>query len=349
MQETELQRLVRMMQEDRLGALAYQAMTAGLKLDANETALLDRQLTFVEAQLYETEYPGLMHRQFIPQDTSTPVWAQSISSKVIDRIEKASLISDYADNLPLVDVQLTESMTPVKGVGNGYMYSQRDLQAATAPMAVNLDAERAQTARGSIERTLDDIACFGDSGAGLKGFVNDDLVDVLTAATVDGDTTWEEKIAGSTANGSGPKAVIADMNEVVNAVNEGTQSVWEATDLLLPTDLYNLIATTPFSAEGGSDRSILEWFRQNHNGQNGAPLVRVSKWWRLDAANAAGTGGRIVGYARSPQILVEKAVMPFTMLPPQAKGLAFLIYCWALTGGTVIKRPKGVKYLDGAN
>lgn len=345
----DLMQLVQAMQNDPLGACALQAHFAGLKLDANETALLQRQLTFVESELYEVEYPGLMHRQFIPQDTSTPVWAQTISSRVLDKVQAAALISDYADTLPMVDVNITESQTPVKGLGTSYKYSQRDLQQATAPMAVRLDSERAQVARESIERKLDDLACFGDSGSGLKGFLNNDTVDVLTAATVDSDVTWAAKKIGTPANGSGPQAIIADLDTVVNAVNEGTEDIHQATDIILPVELYNLANSTPFSPEGGSDRTVLEWYRQNHNGQNGTPNIRISKWWRLNNANAAGTGGRIVAYARSTRIVVEKAVMPFTQLPPQAKGLAFMIYCWALTGATVVKRPKGMKYLDGAN
>lgn len=344
----DLMQLVQAMQKDRLGALAFQAMQANLNLDANETALLDRQLRFVEAELYEVEYPALMHREFIPQDNTTPVWAETIATRVIDRIQQAEIISDFADDLPMVDVDLTEDYTPVKAIGNGYKYSHRDLQKATAPGATRIDAERAKTARAAIERKLDELACFGQAGTGLKGFLNHDGVDIETAATVDGDTTWAEKVIGDPTNGSGPKAIVADMTTVVNAVNEGTQDIWQATDLVLPVELYNLANSTPFSSEGGSDRTILEWFRMNHNGQNGTPRVNVRKWWRLNSANAAGDGGRIMAYAKSPEIVVEKAVMPFTQLPPQARGLAFLIYCWALTGGTVIKRPKGVKYLDGA-
>jgi len=317
----------------QLGAVAN-----GMNLDANETALLERQLRHMEAQLYEVEYPELRHTRYIPQDTSTPVGAESILYRVMDQVRAAALITDYANDLPNVDVILKEYPIPIKGYGNHYKYSLRDLQHA-AFSGQPIDTLRAQTARDSIEQSLDEVACLGEPSVGIKGFINNDAVDILTAATVGGDVTWADKINGT----GGAAAVIADISEMRNHMIVDTEQLYRPNAYLLPTALFELINTTPFSASGGSDRTILEWFRQNN------PGVSIEGWWRLDNANAAGTGGRIVAYFRDPRILVEKAVMPFNQLPPQAKSLAFIINCWALTGGTHIYRPKGVVFMDGAN
>lgn len=345
----DIEALLNALENDQGAFLRLQAQMAGIRLDANETANLDRQLRHMRAEIYRKKYPTLMHREILPQDSSTPIYARTVSTRVLDRVEKAVMIGDEPDNVPMVDVSMTEGETLIGGVATGFKYTHRDMQTAGAPGGINLSNERALVARGSVERKLDDIACVGESRSGLKGFLNDDNVAVLSAPTVDSDTTWAEKAAGVVANGSGPQAILADMYAPINAINVGTNNVEQATDLLLPTELYDLVATTPFSAVGGSDKSILTWFKENNDGQNGAPRIEVKKWWRLDNANAAGTGGRIVAYSKSPDVVTELPVMPFAMLPPQAKGFAWLIFCWALTGGVHVKLPGAIKYLDGAN
>lgn len=323
--------------------LALKAAVSGMTLDANEVALLDRQLRHVEAQIYSVEYPELRHTRYIPQDTSTPVGAESISYRVMDQIQQAELISDYATDLPNVDVILSEVAMPIKGYGNSYKYSLRDLQHASHS-GVMIDTMRAQTSRDSIERKLDNVATFGESSVGLKGFVNNDAVDVLTVAT-DGDSKiiWADKVNGDVSLGSGAAAIIADLSTMRNHVIEETNQLYRVDTILLATELFNLINTTPFSVGGGSDRTILEWFRANNT------EVTIEGWHQLDAAAADGSSGRIVAYFKDPRVLVEKAVMPYNQLPPQAKALAFIINAWTLTGGTHIYRPKAVVYMDGAN
>lgn len=322
--------------------LALKSLVAGMNLDANEVALLDRQLRFVEAKIYSVEYPELRHTRYIPQDTSTPVGADSIAYRVIDQIQDTELISDYATDLPNVDVILSEVQMPIKGYGNSYKYSLRDLQKASFS-GQQIDTMRAQASRDSIERKLDSVATFGESSVGIKGFVNNDGVEILTAATVDTDTTWVEKSVGDASAGSGSVGIIADLSTMRNRIITETNQLYRADTLLLSQTLFELVNTLPFSVAGGSDRTILEWFRTNN------PEIMIEGWHQLDNANAAGTGSRMVAYKRDPNVLVEKAVMPYQQLPPQAKSLAFIINAWTLTGGTHIYRPKAVVYMDGAD
>ncbi len=327
---------------DNLQLLQMKAGIAGMHLDANETALLDRQLKFMEAQTYMVEYAELRHTRYLPQDTSTPEGADSILYRVQDQIRKADFITDFANDLPNVDVVLKEVPIPIKPIGNSFMYSHRDLQNA-AFSGEPIDQLRALASRDGIEQKLDEVATFGESSLGILGFVNNDAVNILTATAVSGDTTWQEKIDGDVSAGSGPKAVIADLNAMRSNIAVGTKQLYAPNMYLMAVELFELISTTPFSAAGGSDRTILEWFKMNN------PGVEIEGWHALDAANAAGNAGRVLAYFKDPRILVEKAVMAYRQLPPQARSLAFIINAWALTGGTHIYRPQGVVYLDGAN
>ncbi len=331
------------MELNDLQLLQMKAGLAGIRLDANETAILDRQLKHVEAQTYMVEYAELRHTRYIPQDTSTPEGADSILYRVQDQITKADFITDFATDLPNVDVVLSEVPIPIKPIGNSFQYSHRDLQNAVFS-GQPIDALRAQASRDGIEQKLDEVATFGDSSVGLLGFVNNENVNILTAAT-DGDSkvTWADKKTGDVSAGSGAQSIITDLSAMRADIAVGTKQLYAPNMYLLATELFELISTTPFSPGGGSDRTILEWFKMNN------PGVEVEGWHALDSANAAGTAGRVLAYFKDPRILVEKAVMAYRQLPPQAKSLAFIINAWALTGGTHIYRPQGVVYLDGAN
>lgn len=297
-------------------------------LDAGETAMLERQLTFVETQTYDIQYAALKHRQFLPQDGSIPEGAESIMYRQFDQVGEAKFIANFADDLPAVDVLQREFPIPVKALGDSYSYSMRDLQHA-AFSGVQLDTLRARVARDAVERKLDYVACFGEAPLGLKGFLNNDNVDIEAAGGAWASRTSEQ--------------IISDVHTLLNGIVEDTLELYEATDVLFPTELFQLLMTKPFSIGGGSDSTLLKFLQGNH------PGVTFSSWTRLNSANADGDGGRIVAYAKNPAVVQEKVPMQFRQIPAQPKNLAFIVNCWALTAGVNIYQPKAVRYMDGAN
>jgi hypothetical protein len=311
-----------------LQMLQILAATVTLHLDSNQTAMLDRQLKYVEAQTYDIEYPALMHRTFIPTDNSVPEGAETIAYEMFDKVGRAGLIANYADDLPGVDVIASEFNIPVKGIGVHFKYSLRDLQRA-AFSGVPLDTKRGQVARDAAEFELDDIACFGRPQVGIHGFLNNSFVTIESAGGV-----W----SGRTA-----EQICADVAVLVGGIIADTNQIHKATDIVFPTELWNLISMRPFSATGGSNYTIRRWLEENH------PGVSFSTWTQLDLANADGDGGRIVAYKKSPSVLQEKVPMEFRQLPPQPKNLSFIVNCWALTAGTHVYQPGAVRYMDGAN
>jgi hypothetical protein len=319
---------------NELELLQFRLALANMRFDANETANLDRALRYVETQVYNIEYPELRFRRYIPVDNAIPPGAESIWFRQYDYAGKAKLISNWADDLPRVDVTAKEYGIPVKPIGDSFEYSLRDLQRAAMPNGVPLDTMRAQAARDVIEWELDDIACIGRDSVGIKGFINNDAVDVITVNTVDSDVTW----IGDAKSAVG---MIGDLNKLRAHVVTETSQLYAIDTVLMPTDLYEHIASKPFSDH--SDRTVLEWYRGNN------PGLTIEAWPKLNAANADGDGGRIIGYRRAPNVLQAKIPMEYSQLPAQPKNLAFVVNAWAITGGVHIHRPKAVVYLDGAS
>ena len=76
-------------------------------------------------------------------------------------------------------------------------------------------------------------------------------------------------------------------------------------------------------------------------------ITDVDFWHKLDLADAAGTGPRMVTYQRDPEVLELVIPQEFEQFPPQARNLAFVVPCHARVGGVVVYYPLAIVYTDG--
>lgn len=307
----------------------------GLRLDDKYTAALDQQLEFVKTQTYDILYPELKARRLLPQDTSVDPGAETISYQQWDEYGMAEIISNYADDLPMVET-LTEKFTQVvQSIGKGYQYSIQDLRRA-AMSGNQLDLRRARAARRAVERKVDDIAATGDAKGKLKGFLNHPNVSVLTAANDGTSTRWVQ----GRATPKTAALIQADMHNVVNTVRSVSKEVHTANTLLLPSYEFGYLSQTPVGSD--NQATVLRSFLANN------PFIsNIESWYKLDTADAAGTGPRMVAYDRSPEVLELVIPQEFEQLPPQARNLAFVVPCHARVGGVVVYYPLGLIYMDG--
>ena len=302
------------------------ARTFGLRMDARETAILARQLEYVKTRTYDVKYPAMKARTFIPVSKNVPPGAESITYRQWDQFGMAKVVANYADDLPLVDAMAKEFTTPVKSLGDGYQYSIQDLR-ASAMSGANLDTARATAARRAIEAGVDEIAAFGLPEANIHGFLNHPNVPVV--APVNGN--W----AAATA-----EEILEDMNALVTAIVVNSKEVHTPDTLLLDSASFNLVASKPAGAD--LEKTVLAVFLSTN------PYIRnVDQWTKLDTADADGTGPRIMAYARDPEVVELEIPQDFEQLPPQPRNLAFVVPCHARIGGTVIRYPLAMAYMDG--
>jgi hypothetical protein len=312
---------------------AYIGANIGQRLDARETAILARQLEHVKARTYDVKYPALQARRFLPVSNEVPTGAESITYRQWDQYGMAKVVANAADDLPLVDVVAREFTSRIKSLGDAYQYSIQDLRAA-AQAGQPLDVMRAQAARRAIEAAIDEIAAFGLPEAGMPGFLNNANVPIIGPDT----GGWAAAIAADAVEGA--KDVLNDLNKLVNSIITATKNVHQPDTLLLDTASFALLASTPVG--DSLDRTILRVFLDTN------PFIRnVDQWHKLDEADAAGTGPRIVAYARNPEVMELEIPQEFEQFPPQARNLAFLIPCHARVGGVVIRYPLAIAYMDG--
>jgi hypothetical protein len=302
-----------------------QAELTRLRFDANETSILSDQLRYVKAKTYDIEYAALKARQFIPVSNEIPEGAETMEWREWDTVGAAKLISNYADDLPLVDAFSKPNQSRIQSLGDGYQYSIQDLRRA-AMAGERIDARRARAARDAVELKIDQIAASGAEEAGLYGFLNHPNVPLVSPTT----GTW---------SGASPTQIRADISKLARSIVSVTKERHQPDTLLLPTDTYGLLSDTPLASD--NQTSVLNSILQN------SPWIKnIDMWEKLETAGVGGTR-RIVAYKRDPDVLTLEIPKEFEQLPPQARNLAFIIPCHARIGGVVIYRPLAIAYMDG--
>lgn len=297
--------------------------------DAGETAAWTRSLEYVIAETYRVEYPELRARQFIPVNTNVPAGAESYVWRIWDWAGMAKILSNFADDLPTVEIMAAEIAQACKSTGIGYTYSLQDLRAA-ALTGMNIDTEKASAARRAHENLFDKLAAFGDATVGLPGFLNNANVPIISApGTLNGD--WDVSTA---------QECLDDLHAISASIYSVTKGAGQGDTLLLPPVRYKRLATLRMAPE---DRTpVLRAFLEAD------PYIKaVDQWNYLDTADAAGTGPRAVAYKRDLTVAAVVEPMPFTQHPPQPQNLGFKVPCESRVGGVTIKQPLKMVYADG--
>lgn len=308
----------------------------GLRLDAKYTAALDLQLEAVKAQTYDIKYPELKARNLVPVDTSIDSGAETFAYYQWDEYGMAEIIANYADDLSMVDTKAEKFTNPIHSLGKGYQYSIQDLRRAA--MAGNqLDQRRARAARRAIERGIDEVASVGSAKGHLKGLLNHPNVAILTATTDGTSTRW----VGGRSDPKAPALILKDLYDAISYIWVTTKQVHQPNTVVLSTTEYGHVSQT---AVGGDNNqmTILRSFLANN------PMItNVDFWYKLDLADAAGTGPRALVYQRDPEVLELVIPQDFEQFPPQARNLSFVVPCHARIGGVVIYYPLALVYQDG--
>jgi len=321
--------------DPRLQQILDQLGLSEIRKDAKYTAALEQQLEYVKAQTYDIKYPDLKARKFIPIDSSVDPGAETVAYQQWDSIGMADIIANYADDLPMVTALTEKFSQSIEGLGQAYDYSIQDLR-RSAMSGSQLEMRKARAARRGIELRIDDIAATGYAAGQMKGFINHPNVSISAAVSDGTSARW----VGGRSPPKAPADIKQDMYNAVVAVWDATLQTFSADSIVLSTTEYGHISQTENSPL--SDRTILQSFLQNN-----LSVRMVDFWYKLNTADAAGTGPRMVVYKKDPEVLELVIPQDFEQFPPQAKNLSFVVPCHARCGGVVIRYPLAMVYMDG--
>lgn len=304
------------------------------RLDAGESAFLERQLESVEARIYQKKLKELKYRTLIPISNRDGAGAQTITYYFYTKVGMAKIIANPADDLPTSDVFATRHTQAVHVIGTSFRYSTQDLRRAMFS-GVPLEMFKVDAARRSIREKESTICFAGDTNHGIVGlFANGNIPSDQSPANGTGSSRlWSAK---------SPDLILNDVLSLITAIRTATKGVHQADTMLMPIATYNILAGTPRASF--SDKTILGFILQENNVYG---LSTVD--WLPDELDTVGTGTSkmVFAYERDPEVLELRIPLEMVTHPPQFRNLQFIVPVEAENGGVVVRYPLACRSLYG--
>ena len=313
---------------------------AGFRGDAETGSMyFARELEHKKNRSFDVTKAPLRAFNLIPTDFTADRGAKTIVYEQYDMTGMAKIISNYADDLPRVDVSGKEFVARIKVVGDAYGYNAEDIRNAQAA-GKSIDQRKAEAAVRKMREEWNRIAFYGDAEHGLQGWLtNDNIPADAVANDGTGDATgWDTKT---------PDQILRDMNDLANGIVERTNGAEQPDTLVLPIEKYTKITTT--NAGTGTDTTIAEYFLRNN------PFIEGIEWSNeITAANRAKfmeadpfTGEIMIAYRRSADAFTLEIPMLFQQRPPQERNLEFIINCESKIAGVLVYYPLSMAIGEG--
>lgn len=292
------------------------------------------QTSIIEPTVYQTVYADIQYRGIVPVDTTGSEFATSVEYYSADQYGRADWINGNADDIPKAGTTRAKFQTPVYTAGIGYGFGWEEIGRARM-LNINLQGDDAMAARRAAEEMVDRVVFQGDASKGFTGLFN--AAGVTPVAAANGD--W---LNGTTT----PDEILADLNQGLMNVWNGTANTAMADTALLPFSHYAYIATTPRSST--SDMTILEyWLRSNIYTLQTGRQITVRAIRGLETAGAGGVA-RAIYYRNDPNVLKLHMPMPHRFLPVWQSGpLRWDVPGVMRLGGLDVRLPKQVVLQDG--
>ena len=295
------------------------------------------QVTHIESEVYETQYPDIQYQRIVPVDTSPPEWIRSVTHFSMDQVGQARFLANSGTDMAFADVSRQQHNVNVESAGIGYGYTMDELEQAQMIPGRMLTSDKAAAARRAAEEFIDDLVLNGAEDMSWDGLLNNSNVTKADASATGTSNSrrWADKTG---------MQIISDVDSLLAGLWTNSRTVELADTLLLPPSAWSLLASHPRSEH--SDVSLMEYIRQNniYTAQTGRPLM-MQVLRGLENAAASNTG-RAIAYRRDPQVLRFYLPMPHKFLDPQQWMLRFVVPGIFRVGGLEIRRPNAVRYLD---
>lgn len=316
--------------------LFYREMSGGsagmsqLTLDAAESVWLNRELEYIDSQVYEQPYVQLQGINLIPSKTDIPTWAQNYTWREVDGVGKAKILNSMGKDFPRSDVVRREATKTIREIGDSYGYTWSEMQAAASQPNMHLDADRAKFARWACELERDRVLAYGDARYGMEGLLTMTGGRTFIPGTkARGGTAWGT-IANPNATG---QEVYNDLVSFAEDVVTNAKGYISAVDIVLPLSQY--------AYAGAKNMSSVDNTKALAAALTSPFISSITPWWRCDAATSDGALAQdtMQAYSKNPMHIVALNPMPYTIFPAQQQMLEWVIPAMLKTGGVLNRFP----------
>lgn len=308
--------------------------SAGVRLDANETAFLERELTQVRSKTFETMFGAVKALSFFPLATDVAASADTYTYKVYTDYGEAKIGARGTDNPPRVGVTAKEVTGKVYPIDAAYGWDINEIAEAMR-VGVPLSQRLSMAARRVIARGIDQMVFNGRPASGASSNL------VTTGAANAADVTVHGSDFTHWVLGTTTYDTIID--EFLATHDAQTLACKDNEDLmsdrcLMPTNRYNVMKSTKVGVD--SSLTVLKYLELNTN-------LKIDPWYKLTGAGAS-SKDRAVFYKYAPDVAEAVAPVIFEQLSPQARNYEFEVPCFGRAGGTKVYQPVGFRYRDFA-
>ncbi|MBC1935185.1 DUF2184 domain-containing protein [Listeria grandensis] len=296
------------------------------------TATLQAQdLESIDKVLYQAKEDELTARTLFSIKTDIPAGARTHTYRILSRSGAAKIIANGADDLPLVDADLTEHTIKIHTIAAGFKYSIHELrESQEGNYGTPIDATRAATARKAIAEKENRIVWQGEAKHNIVGVCSTPGIQVLNAsATGTGNST---KFADKTS-----EQIIEDFRQARKkvVVLPGYSSL--RLSVAVPADQYEELGRRYSDYDSRTILEVLQsrpWFKTIRSVSD---LVGV------------GTGGTdsMLLFDDSPETMEMLIPMDITQLQAEWSYPNWKIPVEERCGGVLIRFPMAVVRVDG--
>lgn len=246
-----------------------------------------------------------------------------------------SWISPDTNALVGIAVNGEKVVLPLHPAGRQVSYTSIELEKSIA-LGNPIDKQKLDGLNLKYQLETDQMVYVGDSFIGATGLLNSSLI---TAGNVpngaSGFATWAKKTEDE---------ILADVNEILTSVWEGSAFALCPDTLLLPPAAFSLLVTRKVSSAG--NMSLLKYIKENSIAlnQNGRELEINSTKWLVGLGTS--TTNRMMAYTNAEKY-VRFPMVPIRRETPYYLGITFNApYIWAL-GEVEFVYPETAQYRDG--
>lgn len=302
------------------------------RLDAADNVHFARELESILPDLVREGIAPTSVRAMFPVNTGFSPNIETITWRMLTITGAAKVLSDYADDIPLLNMFGEEKTTKVRTLWIAHVFSIPELQGA-AEGSISLASEGPIAARDMILRLENTLAYEGSTKFDQVGLFSGTAITGI--AQTNASAPWTPALAQG--------VIYGEMAALIGDIHEDSKTIHNATRIIVSPANFRVISTTQFST--ASDVTILGYFRANHPGVD---VVAVQEFSGGGAKGGIGGANDLVfAYNPNPAEIFLAIPMAIAQRPPTEQHLKVETIYWSRTGGFIIRQPMAMKFLVG--
>lgn len=303
---------------------ALDVQQLGFRADAATGLVFAQQLQAMSNRVLERPYPQWKGKNLLPMQNEAPFGSTEFAYRVSDRVGMLEHITNYADDLPNIEVTGEKVIVDIREFGGSINYSVIEVaQASVAGM--NISDRKMQAIRDAAEQKLDQIIWIGDAETGMKGLYNAPNVTTRTAAA-----TWATATAAQ---------IYGDLAFPFTQQAADTMGAERPDTIVMTSSSLERARTTFFGDNTGE--SVLERFQKSY------PDITIETVEWLGPQGTGQANSAMIHYRNDSSKIGVEVPKPFNTLPPEPRNLAIYVAGFLSTAGVVVYFPLSVTVTNG--